>query len=84
MLGKKNVGSKKIVGPKTLSLKNVLSQKNFATPSPHPYGIGLSKVGWIGRGGVGMGAPFLGFNVAYIPNHSLLHSLKPFEKESKI
>ena len=52
---------------------------------PHlPYGMGLSKVGWIGRGGVGMGVPFLGFNVAYIPNLSLLQSLEPFEKGSKI
>ena len=42
-------------------------------------------MGWIGRGGrVGMGVPFLGFNVAYIPNLSLLQSLEPFEKESKI
>ena len=34
--------------------------------------------------GVGMGVPFLGFRVAYIPNLSLLQSLEPFEKESKI
>ena len=52
-------------------------------PTLH-YGIGLSKVGWIGRGRVGMGVPFLGFNVAYIPNLSLLQSLEPFEKGSKI
>ena len=51
---------------------------------PLPYSIGLSKVGWIGRGGVGMGVPFLGFRVAYIPNLSLLQSLDPFEKGSKI
>ena len=31
-----------------------------------------------------MGVPFLGFNVAYIPNLSLLQSLEPFEKGSKI
>ena len=37
-------------------------------PPPLPYGIGLSKVGWIWRGGVGMGVPFLGFNVSYILN----------------
>ena len=53
-------------------------------PPPLPYSIGLSKVGWIGRGAVGMGVPFLGFNVAYIPNLSLLKSLEPFEKGSKI
>ena len=34
--------------------------------------------------GVGMGVPFLGFNVAYIPNLSLLQSLEAFEKGSKI
>ena len=34
--------------------------------------------------GFGMGVPFLGFNVAYIPNLSLLQSLEPFEKGSKI
>jgi len=27
-----------------------------------------------------MGAPFLDFRVAYIPNLSLLQSLEPFEK----
>ena len=31
-----------------------------------------------------MGVPFLGFRVAYIPNLSLLQSLEPFEKGSKI
>ena len=31
-----------------------------------------------------MGVPFLDFNVAYIPNLSLLQSLEPFEKRSKI
>ena len=31
-----------------------------------------------------MRVPFLGFNVAYIPNLSLLQSLEPFEKGSKI
>ena len=75
----KYYGSRKIVD---LSLKNILSQTFLV---PHlPYGMGLSKVGWIGRGGVGMGVPFLGFNVAYIPNLSLLQSLEPFEKGSKI
>ena len=71
----KYYGSRKIVD---LSLKNILSQTFLV---PHlPYGMGLSKVGWIGRGGVGMGVPFLGFNVVYIPNLSLLQSLEPFEK----
>ena len=56
--------------------------KSFGSP-PLSYGIGLSKMGWIGRGG-GMGVPFLGFNVAYIPNLSLLQSREPFEKGSKI
>ena len=76
----KYYGSRKIVD---LSLKNILSQTFLV---PHlPYGMLLSKVGWIGRGGgVGMGVPFLGFNVAYIPNLSLLQSLEPFEKGSKI
>ena len=45
--------------------------------------IGLNKMGWIGRGG-GMGVTFLGFNVAYIPNLSLLQSQEPLEKRSKI
>ena len=74
---------RKFLGPKILWVpKNILSQQFLV---PHlPYGIGLSKVGWIGRGGVGMGVPFLGFNVAYIPNLSLLQSLEPFEKGSKI
>ena len=31
-----------------------------------------------------MGVPFLGFNVAYIQNLSLIQSLEPFEKGSKI
>ena len=31
-----------------------------------------------------MGVPFLGFNVVYIPNLSLLQSLEPLEKGSKI
>ena len=75
----KYYGSRKIVD---LSLKNILSQ-TFLVPRL-PYGMGLSKVGWIGRGGVGMGVPFLGFNVAYIPNLSLLQSLEPFGKGSKI
>ena len=75
----KYYGSRKIVD---LSLKNILSQ-TFLVPRL-PYGMGLSKVGWIGRGGVGMGVPFLGFGVAYIPNLSLLQSLEPFEKKSKI
>ena len=41
------------MGLKDLSLKNILSQKIFGPP-PLPYGIGLSKVDWIGRGGVGI------------------------------
>ena len=77
----KYYGSRKIVD---LSLKNILSQ-TFLVPRL-PYGMGLSKVGWIGRGGlgVGMGVSFLGFRVAYIPNLSLLQSLEPFETGSKI
>ena len=43
----KYYGSRKIVD---LSLKNILSEK-FLVLSPLPYGIGLTKVGWIGRGG---------------------------------
>ena len=89
ILGPKNfrlenvLSPKKIVGPKNLSLKNILSQK-FLVPPPLPYIIGLSKVGWIGRGGVRMRVPFLGFHVAYIPNLRLLQSLEPFEKGIKI
>ena len=49
--------------------------------APLSYGIGLSKVGLIERG---VGVPFLSFNVAYIPNLSLLQNLEPFEKGSKI
>ena len=51
---------------------------------PLHYDIGLSKVRWIGRGAVGMGVLFLGFNVANIPNLSLSQILEPFEKGSKI
>ena len=51
---------------------------------PPSYGIRLSMVVWISRGGVGMGVPFIGFRVAYIPNLSLLQSLEPLEKGSKI
>ena len=55
----KYYGSRKIVD---LSLKNILSQTFLV---PHlPYGMLLSKVGWIGRGvGVGMGVPFLGSKI---------------------
>ena len=70
------------MGPKKIESEKYFELKIFGPPLP--YGIGLSKVGWIGRGGVGMGVPFLGFNVAYIPNLSLLQSLEPFEKGSKI
>ena len=83
VLGQKNLGPKNFWSEKYVFSKNILSKKFFAPP-PLPYGIGLSKVDWIGRGGIGMGVPFLGFNVAYIPNHSLLQSLEPFEKGSKI
>ena len=76
----KESGCKKISCPKNFGSKNILSQQ-FLAPTLH-YGIGLSKVGWIGRGRVGMGVPFLGFNVAYIPNLSLLQSLEPFENGS--
>ena len=60
MLGQKKCGSKNILGPKKLwvqkdlSLENILSKK-FLVLHPHPYGIGLSMVGWIGRGGLGWG-----------------------------
>ena len=42
--------------------------------------LGPEKL-WVGKEG---GDPFLGFRVAYIPNLSLLQSLEPFEKKSKI
>ena len=78
------VWSEKIQVPKNFRSKKLWVQKYYRYASL-PYSIGLSKVGWIGRGvGVGMGVPFLGFNVAYIPNLSLLQSLEPFEKGSKI
>ena len=54
----KNFGSKKILSPKklwvqkNLSLQNILSKKFVVPPS---YGIGLSMVGWISRGGLGWG-----------------------------
>ena len=67
----------------SLWFKRFWSDSKMFGPPPS-FGIGLSKVGWIGRGGIGMGVPFLGFNVAYIPNLSLLQSLEPFEKGSKI
>ena len=56
ILGKENLGPKifwvqKIVGPKK-SLKNILSQKFLVLPLP--YDIELSKVGWIGRGGLAL------------------------------
>ena len=41
-------GSKKLWVQKNLSLQNILSQKFLVPPS---YGIGLSMVGWISRGG---------------------------------
>ena len=58
IVGPKKSGSKKILGPKklwvqkNLSLQNILSQKFLVPPS---YGIGLSMVGWISRGGLGWG-----------------------------
>ena len=58
------------MGPKKIESEKYFESK-FLVPPPLPYGIGLSKVGWIGRGAVGMGVPFLGFNVAYIPILSL-------------
>ena len=63
-MGPKIFWVQKIVGPKNLSLKNILSQSVLVLP----YGIGLSKVGWIGRWGVEMWVPFLGSRVAFIPN----------------
>ena len=79
----KNFGPKKIVGSKNLSLKNILSPK-FLVPPPSSLRHRV-KYGGLNRStGVGMGVPFLGFRVAYIPNLSLLQSLEPFEKESKI
>ena len=72
----KNFGSKKILGPKKLESEKYFESK-LLVPPPPSYGIGLSMVGWIG-------VPFLGFKVAYIPNLSLLQSLEPFEKGSKI
>ena len=48
----KNFGSKKIVGQKNLGLQNILSQKILV---PLSYGIGLSMVGWISKGGLGWG-----------------------------
>ena len=77
----KNFASKKILGPKKFESENYFESNIFAAPPS--YGIGLSMVCWISRGGR-MGVPFLGFRVAYIPNLSLLQSLEPFEKESKI
>ena len=72
------------MGPKKIESEKYFESKIFGPP-PHPYDIGLSKVGWMDRErGVGMGVPFLGFNVAYIPNLSLLQSLEAFEKGSKI
>ena len=58
----------KVLGPKKFESEKIL----------------LSMMGWISKGGVGMRVPFLGFRVAYIPNLSLLQSLEPFEKGSKI
>ena len=67
----KNFGSKKFESAK------YFESKIFGPPFLRhrvKYG-GLDK-----SRGVRMGAPFLGFRVAYIPNLSLLQSLEPFEK----
>ena len=55
----KYYGSEKNGGPKKIEPEKYFESKIFVPPLP--YDIGLSKVGWIGRGGVGMGVPFLGF-----------------------
>ena len=71
-LGQKIFGSKKNVG----------SKKFESLP---PFLRHRVKYGGLKRWrGVGMGVPFLGFRVAYISNLSLLESLEPFEKGSKI
>ena len=77
----KNLGSKKIVGPKQFESAKYFESKIFGPPflRHRVKYSGLDK--WRG---VGMGVPFLGFRLAYIPNLSLLESLEPFEKESKI
>ena len=75
------MGSKKIVGPKQFESAKYFESKIFGPPFLRhrvKYG-GLDK-----KRGVGMGVPFLGFRVAYIPNLSLLQSLEPIEKKSKI
>ena len=48
---RKNCGSEKIVGPTTFESEKYLESKIVGPPLP--YDIGLSKVGWIGRRGVG-------------------------------
>ena len=53
----KNFESKKIVGPKKFESKKYFESKFFGPPPP--YSIGLSMVGWIGRGGLGWGFHFL-------------------------
>ena len=83
ILGKKRFWVQKKCGPKKIESEKYFESKIFG-PHPHPYGIGLSMVGWIGRRGVGMGVPFLGFRVAYMSNLNLLQSLEPLEKENNI
>ena len=73
---KKNFGSIKIEPEK------YFESKTFGPPQSLRH---MVKYGGLNRKtGVGMGVPFLGFRVAYIPNLSLLQSLEPFEKGSKI
>ena len=59
-----------------ISKEQDLSQKCSAWKV---LGIGLSMLGGIERGGFGWGGPFLSLRVAYIPNLSLLQTLKSFE-----
>ena len=75
------MGQKKILSPKRFESEKYFESKIVGPPFLRhrvKYG-GLDKYR-----GVGMGVPFLGFKVAYIPNLCLLQSLEPFVKESKI
>ena len=86
----KNVGSKQILGPKVLWVQKNCgfeSEKYFESKifGPPPSLRQRVKLSGLDRErGAGMGVPSLGFNVAYIRILSLLQSLEPFEKGSKI